>query len=285
MSEVEEVVEVEEIQETSNGGNKTQANVTDYKALVDQREHILLRPNVYIGSVNSREQWVDIFNNGKISKQNVSTPAALERALLEVLSNAVDNVTRSRNNFIDPGVIEVAISKIFVTVTNYGYGIPVKIHPESGWMLPKLIFGKLLSGSNYDDEKGREGSGLNGLGVKLVNIFSSFFQVTIGDNINQKKYTGTWKNNMLVYEETIVDYDETEVNFVSVKYKLDFRRFGYINDGYNDDDINLFIKHCIDASFTIKIPIVYNGAVLEYSSILDYARLFLKDEEIGRAHV
>lgn len=60
---------------------------------------------------------------------------------------------------------------------NNGKGIPVVIHKEENMYVPTMIFGHLLTSSNYDDEEEKVTGGRNGYGAKLCNIFSHRFTV------------------------------------------------------------------------------------------------------------
>lgn len=59
-----------------------------------------------------------------------------------------------------------------ISVMNNGKGIPVQIHKEYDIYVPDLIFGHLLTSSNYNDEEKKVTGGRNGYGAKLANIFS-----------------------------------------------------------------------------------------------------------------
>ena len=58
-------------------------------------------------------------------------------------------------------------------------------------MLPKLIFGTLLTSSNY--KAGRHGAGRNGYGSKLINIYSHWFIVEVWDDYNELYYYQKWE--------------------------------------------------------------------------------------------
>lgn len=62
-----------------------------------------------------------------------------------------------------------------------GQGIPVVVHREHGMYVPEMIFGHLLTSSNYDDEEKKVTGGRNGYGAKLANIFSSEFTIETAD--------------------------------------------------------------------------------------------------------
>lgn len=67
--------------------------------------------------------------------------------------------------------------KNIVSIWNNGKGIPIEVHKEQNVYVPTLIFGQLLTSSNYDDTERKVTGGRNGFGAKLCNIFSSKFIV------------------------------------------------------------------------------------------------------------
>ena len=64
-----------------------------------------------------------------------------------------------------------------ISVWNDGRGIPVEMHKEQKVFVPTLIFGHLLTSSNYNDAEKKVTGGRNGYGAKLCNIFSTKFVV------------------------------------------------------------------------------------------------------------
>jgi len=75
-----------------------------------------------------------------------------------------------------------------VSVYNNGDGVPVEIHQEEKVYVPELIFGHLLTSSNYDDNVKKTTGGRNGYGAKLTNIFSTEFVIETADGRRLKKY-------------------------------------------------------------------------------------------------
>lgn len=73
-----------------------------------------------------------------------------------------------------------------ISVLNDGKGIPVQIHKEYNIYVPELIFGHLLTSSNYNDAEKKVTGGRNGYGAKLTNIFSTKFIVETADAKNKK---------------------------------------------------------------------------------------------------
>ena len=67
-----------------------------------------------------------------------------------------------------------------------------------------MIFGQLLTSSNYDDKQKKTTGGRNGYGAKLANIFSTKFIVETGDSKSNKLYRQVFKDNMHVTEEPLI---------------------------------------------------------------------------------
>ena len=109
---------------------------------------------------------------------------ALYKIFDEIIVNAADNYQRSRT--MDLIKVEIDQEEGFVSVLNTGKGIPVEIHKVKGVYVPEMIFGHLLTGSNYDDTEQRVTGGRNGYGAKLTNIFSRKFVVECADKKRKK---------------------------------------------------------------------------------------------------
>jgi len=141
-----------------------------YKKL-SQREHVLERPGMYIGSIKKQmeELWVAKENENNIPKMEkvmVEYSPGFMKIFDEVLTNATDHSFRDST----VTMIKVDYNKETgeITVWNNGTGIPIELHTEHNMYVPELIFGQLLSGSNYDDSQQRTGAGTNGIGSKCV---------------------------------------------------------------------------------------------------------------------
>lgn len=75
-----------------------------------------------------------------------------------------------------------------ISVYNNGRGIPVEVHKKEGVYVPELIFGHLLTSSNYNDDERKVTGGRNGYGAKLCNIFSTEFIVETADSRSGRKF-------------------------------------------------------------------------------------------------
>ena len=152
--------------------------VEDIYKKKDLHQHILDRPDSYIGSITNttEERFVytkDVNNEVKIVKKVVEYNPGMIKIFDEILVNAIDHSVRDKT----VNMIKVNIDKKsgMISVYNNGKGVPVVKHKEYGIYIPELIFGNLLTSSNYDDTQKRIVGGRNGLGSKVVGIFSSLF--------------------------------------------------------------------------------------------------------------
>ena len=127
---------------------------------------------------------------------------ALYKIYDEIIVNAADNKVRDPNQTL----IKVDISKVRtlyesycltntvwfihckskitkipfqenneIAIMNNGRGIPIEIHKEHNVHIPSMIFGEMMTSSNYDDDEKKVTGGRNGFGAKLCNIFSESF--------------------------------------------------------------------------------------------------------------
>ena len=137
---------------------------------LDQISHVLQRPDTYVGSKRTRiiEDFV-FTDEGKIEKSKVNVSPAFLRVFIEPLSNCIDNVARSRKARKPMTRIDIHINKKTgkTVFWNNGAFIPIVKNKKEKCYNHSLIFGQLLTSSNYDDTEDREDiSGRNGLGIK-----------------------------------------------------------------------------------------------------------------------
>lgn len=76
-----------------------------------------------------------------------------------------------------------------IRIWNNGTGVPIVEHEEYKVLVPTMIFGQLLTSTNYNDDNKKVVGGRNGYGAKLCNIFSTKFIV----ETSSKKYAKSFK--------------------------------------------------------------------------------------------
>lgn len=232
----------------------------------DPIDHILSRPDMYVGSVSFKTGEEYVYENGKLSKREANVSPALRRTFVEILANAVDNADRSPKMTR----ITVRVARDECEISNDGCTIPIRKNEKEKIYNHSLIFGHLLAGSNFDDSARRHTSGRNGLGAKLTNVFSKEF-VVVGVDANEKlKLVQTWRDNMRTTDGPSVSKCAEKKGYTSVRWKPDFARFGI--SAFTPDVVGCYAKCCLDASVVTGLNVTFNGERLP-SKLSEYATL------------
>ena len=259
----------------------TSEAIDNYKQL-DLRSQIIHRPDTYVGSKNNVIQTEYILKTNTILLEHIEYNEALVRLFVEVLCNSIDNVWRSKEKNIEQKIINInIIDKQWIEISNDGCCIPIELTKDKDnkdIYVPELIFGNLLSSSNYNDEKDRKTSGKNGIGIKLTNIFSKHFEIIVKNKDSQKQYKQVWKNNMSIKEKPSIKEKSIKSNLVTIKYLADFAFFN--NKDYSDDIINHFHKLIYDAALNSEIDIKLNDNKIGITNMLDYVKKYYVSQDI-----
>ena len=245
----------------------------------DPISHALDRSDMYVGSTRLRqitEYVADITDDGqyKIVSDDIKTSPAILRIFVEALSNAIDNVERSKKVKTPCTKIKVTLNQDTgeTSVWNDGDVVPIDVDPDENCYIHSMVFGQLLTGSNYDDEEERIISGRNGLGIKLTNIFSKNFRVSGCDPNNGKILTQEWNNNMRETKGPDVKNTKLKRGYTEVAWTPDFERFGLKK--YSDDIIRLYTRYIIDAAMLSKIDVYLNDKIIPIKNLSDYAAMY-----------
>ncbi len=189
---------------------------------LDWKEHIRLRPGMYIGKLGDGSSHDD----------------GIYVLLKEVIDNCIDEHTMGHGKRV-----EVAINDKTVTVRDYGRGIP----------LGKVVdvVSKINTGAKYDSKAFQKSVGLNGVGTKAVNALSEYFKVTSIREGRQK--TAEFEKGVLLNdhkEAKTTDENGTLVTFIPDE-KI-FKNYHYIQEFLD----NQFWNYCfLNAGLIIN----YNG--------------------------
>ena len=234
-----------------------------------QIEHVLARPGMYIGELHNVAGSNWIVEDSKIVSKQLQWNPGVYKIFDEIITNAADESQRN------PKVknIDVTITDESITVYNDGVGIPIEIHKEYDIYVCELIFGNLLSSSNYDDTEKRTVGGLNGLGAKLTNIYSTEF--TVETQKGNKKYTQTFKNNLSEIGKPKVETSKDK-EYTKITFQPDYSKFGL--KGLNDNDtFKILEKRVYDiCAVTNKgVSVTLNGKKLNTKDFSQYMDLYI----------
>lgn len=182
---------------------------------LDWKEHIRMRPGMYIGKLGDGSSPDD----------------GIYILLKEVLDNSIDEYVMGAGK-----TIEISIQGTKVTVRDYGRGIP----------LGKVVdvVSKMNTGGKYDSKAFKKSVGLNGVGTKAVNALSSFFRVE--STRDSKSASAEFEQGNLTNQDLLEDTSRrkgTKVSFVpdeiifkNYKYRSEYvvkmlKNYVYLNPG------------------------------------------------------
>ena len=284
----------------------------------DELEHVLDRPDMHIGSVEHvhTDMWIynddtsastDADKDAKehtIIKKNIEYIPGLFKLFDECIINCRDHVVRMNSHISagKPNCLPVTCISVdiaddgTITMMNDGAGIDVAMHPTLGVWIPELIFGHLRSGTNYDDEKKGDAAALkkkiedegkfyglwggkNGLGIKLVFIWSTFGSVETVDHVRGLKYYQEFRNNLSDIRQPVVSKCTTKKAYTKITFRPDYARLE-LPQGLNGDMLALLKKRVYDISAvtdkTVKVKM--NGSVIATKNFSQYLDLYIGDK-------
>ena len=233
---------------------------------MSEREHILERSGMWIGSTKEEEAQMFLYNKdtAKMELKDVTYIPGMLKLVDEIISNSCDEYRRKDNLGLNKIEVSVALNGTMLSVYDNG-GIPVVKHKTAGCYVPEFIFGRLRTSSNYDDTEDRNVVGTNGVGSSLSNVFSKSFIVETADKKNSIAIK--WHNNM----EECIDHGtpkKSKEHFTKTTFELDFSRFDTQNKFYTEEFVEILHKRCIDAAVANPgIEVIFNVYDKTFSNI------------------
>lgn len=167
---------------------------------LDWREHIRLRPGMYIGKLGDGSSMDD----------------GIYILVKEVVDNCIDEYTMGFGKRVD-----IKIQEGTVSVRDFGRGIP----------LGKVVdvVSKINTGAKYDSKAFQKSVGLNGVGTKAVNALSNYFKVEAYREGRAK--TAEFEKGQLINEHKETDTEQANGTFVSfVPDNTIFKNYHFISD-------------------------------------------------------
>jgi topoisomerase-4 subunit B len=211
---------------------------------LDWKEHIRLRPGMYIGKLGDGSSADD----------------GIYVLLKEVIDNCIDEHTMGYGKHVD-----VTIDKKIVTVRDYGRGIP----------LGKVVdvVSKINTGAKYDSKAFQKSVGLNGVGTKAVNALSEFFKVAAFRDGKNK--TAEFKRGELIKdnkEEKTAEENGTEISFIPDEQI--FKNYHYLHEFLE----NQFWNYCfLNAGLVINYN---NKRYVSKNGLLDLLQRKTNEDEL-----
>lgn len=244
------------------------------------REHILQLPDTYIGSIENVCEEMFVVE-GESFKEQTITPfnPGFYKLFDELLVNAHDHVVRLKQRNSENPVKHIDIDvhdDMSISIRNDGESIDVEKHPDYGVYIPQMIFGELLTSTNYDKEEKKLVGGKNGYGVKLVNIFSKKLTVTVVDGKRQVKYVQTFEDNMSKVGTPNIKPSKVK-SYVEVEWTPDFSRFGLKENKIPSDLLKVIERRVYDLAMTVgsDVRVTWRGTPIKFRSLATFASWYL----------
>lgn len=246
---------------------------------MDPREHVLARPGMYIGSVevDKTSMWVLNDDKSEMMKKEINYIPGLFKIFDEILVNVLDHIIRLKSeNGTVKHVKEVSVNVTPKTISVYndGEGVDIYKHEVHGVYIPELVFGNMLTSTNYDDTKERVIGGQNGIGAKACNIYSTNFEIETVDSTRKLMYKQKFSKNM--FEKSDPEISKyTKYPYTKITFEPDFDKFKIKE--LSPDMINLYMKRVYDvnsiSSGNLKVNL--NGEKLKASTFEKYVDMFI----------
>ena len=271
------------------------------------KQHILDNPNMYIGSTQSIDVDMYVFDDETqtIVERKIEMVPALYKLFDEAIINCRDHSVRMEqlianssadtSSGVGGGETKDDDTKIYPVTTidvevkedgtivmmNDGNGIDIVKHPEHDIWIPEMIFGHLRTSTNYDKNEKKIVGGVNGLGIKLIFIWSVMGEIETVDHTRKLKYTQSFENNLEVKGTPKIVACKTKP-YTKITFKPDYERLGLA--GLSRDMIKLFHKRVYDIAAVTKknVKVKFNKTLLPVKSFLHYIQCyFTGDEKVG----
>lgn len=227
----------------------------EFKVLSDV-EHVLLRPNMYIGGINltEKEQWIYDKEAQKFKYGAVKYVPAVVKCASELIDNSIDVAIDT--GFQKATKIQVKVDSRSIEVIDNGIGIPCeppKNKPDEKRTCAEIAWTTLKSGTSFGDNRSKIGT--NGVGSACVNVFSSLF---IGESDDGKRrQTITCRDNLSEINASKVSKSSGKVG-VRVYCEPDLKRFGL--EEIDEVHKSLIYQRLINLAISYpKIKFSFNG--------------------------
>jgi len=211
---------------------------------LDWKEHIRLRPGMYIGKLGD----------------GASPDDGIYVLVKEVMDNCIDEYTMGHGK-----TVELTIDGKEVTIRDYGRGIP----------LGKVVdvVSKINTGAKYDSKAFQKSVGLNGVGTKAVNALSNYFKVTAVREGKEK--TAEFERGVLIKEHKEAKTDEENGTLVTfIPDETVFKNFKYHSEFLE----NQIWNYCF---LNAGLKIVFNGkSFVSKNGLLDLLQRKTNEDEI-----
>jgi DNA gyrase/topoisomerase IV subunit B len=176
--------------------------------VLSEREHILLRPTVYVGSVKSTDEKVPLIRSERLIYEEKPISVGMYKILNEVIDNSVDEAKRMKGKMKSIKIsINSKTNSASIKDMGNGFFKGTSINKDSGKTNIETAVSMLRAGSNFNNDEIEETLiGTNGMGVALTNVLSRRFKIV---TVNETHY----------FEKEWVDFESDDSKTIIKKHK------------------------------------------------------------------
>ena len=263
---------------------KKAKGIEDKYVKLNPIEHVLRRPNMYVGSIEEDEYttWVFDDKTEKMKKTKLKYVPGFYKIYDELIVNVLDHMKRiemsksKSKNIVKNIKVNIDVEENRIEVYNDGDGIDIEVHPEHKVYIPELIFGNMLTSTNYDENEEKIIGGMNGIGAKACNIFSTKFIIETIDAEKKLKYTQEFENNMSKKNKPKIKnfskYPYTKITFYPDLEKFNLKKI--TNSMYKLMQKRVY-DICALTNDTTKV--FFNNEKINIKNFQKYAELYFND--------
>lgn len=280
--------------------------------ILDDRTHILQRPDTIVGSVITQDEEVYLMKNGNIILEKIDDfNEALIHIIKEVFDNAADNKNRKWKKA--QSYIEIEMTNESVRVRNDGKPLAVEIIevdvPSQGrkkMYRTESVFDYFRAGTNFDSKEkcictgakrnpkcvkcqGNDNIGMNGYGAKATLVFSKYGYVHHGDPDSKQQLTLEFENNHDIFEKnnkgkivgrkippSVKSYKKAD-SFTEFYFEPDFKRFGLKK--FSKNHVGIVHAMAVNLAYVTGLKITFNGKALKVPNLKQLAKLYYGDRK------
>ena len=262
---------------------------------LSQKEQAKLKSvTMYLGSMQVGTNSMYLFDNktNTFNLEEIKYTPAWYKIVDEIIVNALDHWMHFPK-LVKQIEIEFDKKNGAVYVKNGGPSIGIsktKTHDGREIWIPQMALSDFNSSSNYDenDNKKRYTGGVNGLGSKLTNLNSIWFEIDTVDAKKKKRYQQRFENRLdMIHPPEITDAADEKDDYTAIRFLPAYQIFGY--DGgykakYGNDLFKLIEMRAYHAAVYTTAKIILNGKEIKFPEgimFTEYAKMHLKPEVIS----
>jgi len=235
-------------------------------------EHLLLVPEMYIGSMSLMTDTILVLDNNKFVYKDITYVHALFKIFQEIVDNSLDEFSRTNGKYSTK--IDITITEKSVEITDNGRGIPVKKIEGTNIYQPRAAFTMSRAGSNFQNKSSKKEIGTHGVGSFACNVFSKVFEVITDDGIS--KYKLICKDNLSSIDEKIL---KSSKQGTAVYFEPDLEKFNLkkIDDVYTylmENRLH-FLSMCYPG-----IKFTLNGNKIKTNTPVSFIKMINPDYEL-----